>query len=36
MKEIIELLKNCIKRNRPVLIKPEEAEIILLELGIRL
>ena len=36
MKDIIERLKNCIKRKRPILIKPEEAEIILVELGIRL
>ena len=36
MKEIIERLKICIKRNRPILIKPEDAEQILIELGIRL
>jgi hypothetical protein len=36
MKEIIERLKTCIKRNRPILIKPEDAEQILIELGIRL
>mgnify|MGYP007032386654 CR=1 FL=1 len=36
MKEIIEKLKNCIKRNRPILIRPEDAVQILIELGIRL
>lgn len=29
MNEIIERLKECIKRNRPVLIRPEEAHLIL-------
>jgi hypothetical protein len=36
MKEIIERLKDCIKRNRPMLVRPEDAEEILIELGIRL
>ena len=36
MKEIIERLKDCIKRNRPMLVRPEDAEKILVELGIRL
>lgn len=36
MNEIIERLKECIKRNRPMLIKPQDAEIILVALGIRL
>ena len=36
MSEIIELLKECIKKNRPFLIRPEDAEKILIELGVRL
>ena len=36
MKEIIERLKKCAKKGTPILIKPEEAETILFELGIRL
>jgi hypothetical protein len=36
MKEIIERLKECIKRNRPILIRPGDAEEILIALGYRL
>jgi hypothetical protein len=36
MSEIIERLKECINRNRPILIRPKDAEEILIELGIRL
>ena len=36
MKELIEKLKKCIKNNRPILIKPTDAEEILLYLGVRL
>lgn len=35
MEDIIERLKTCIKRNRPMLIKPQDAIEILLALGIR-
>lgn len=36
MKELIERLKECIRRNRPILIKPSDAEEILVYLGVRL
>lgn len=36
MKELIDKLKECIRRNRPILIKPTDAEEILLYLGVRL
>ena len=36
MNEIIERLKKCIKRNTPILIRPGDAEEILIALGIRL
>ena len=36
MKELIYKLKECINNNRPILIKPTDAEEILVYLGVRL
>jgi len=36
MEQLIEKLKDCIRRNRPILLKPTDAEEILLYLGVRL
>ena len=36
MQELIERLKQCIKKNRPILLKLSDAEEILVYLGVRL
>ena len=36
MEELIKRLKECIRKNRPILLKPSDAEEILVYLGVRL
>jgi hypothetical protein len=36
MEEIIERLKQCVKKNTPILIKPQQAQEILFKLGYRI
>lgn len=36
MEDLIKKLKECIRRNRPILLKPSDAEEILVFLGVRL